>query len=131
MLPLVNPLLHTLVLLVAMAITASGAASRVVFTEAFDHTGNHPLGFTDVCEIHEAPMPRSALQFPITARSPITVESPGQNAFQWQHNGTGNRKIDYPIKLTGIAISMPRQAVNLTKMEPVKTTIRLGELGAY
>lgn len=71
------------------------------------------------------------LQFPITAKSPITVESPGQNAFQWQHNGAGNRKIDYPIKLTGIAISMPRQTVNLTKMEPVKTTIRLGGLGAY
>ena len=63
MLPLVNPLLHTLVLLVAMAITASGAESRVVFTEAFDHTGNHPLGFTDVCEIHEAPPSLKHLAF--------------------------------------------------------------------
>jgi len=71
------------------------------------------------------------LQFPITARSPIDLQSPGQNAFQWQHNGTGNRKIDYPIKLTAIAISMPRQAVNLIKMEPVKTSIRLGGLSAY
>ncbi len=71
------------------------------------------------------------LQFPITARSPIDVQSPGQNAFQWQHNGTGNRKIDYPIKLIAIGISMPHQAVNLIKMEPVKTSIRLGGLGAY
>ena len=71
------------------------------------------------------------LQFPITARSPITVNSPGQNAFQWQHNGTGNGKMDYPIKLTALAISMPRQVVNLLKMEPVKTSIRLGGLGAY
>jgi hypothetical protein len=71
------------------------------------------------------------LQFPISARSPIDVESPGQNGFQWQHNGTGNRKIDYPIKLTAIGISMPHQAVNLIRMESVKTTIRLGGLGAY
>ena len=71
------------------------------------------------------------LQFPLTARSPIDLQSPGQNAFQWQHNGTGNRKIDYPIKLTALAISMPRQAVNLIKMEPVKTSIRLGGLSAY
>jgi hypothetical protein len=71
------------------------------------------------------------LQFPITAKSPISVQSPGQDAWQWQRSGSGNGKIDYPIKLTGIAISMPRQAVNLIKMEPVKTSIRLGGLSAY
>lgn len=45
------------------ALTASAAESRVVFTEAFDHTGNHPLGFTDVCEIHEAPPSLKHLAF--------------------------------------------------------------------
>ncbi|OGV55634.1 MAG: hypothetical protein A2X49_02715 [Lentisphaerae bacterium GWF2_52_8] len=71
------------------------------------------------------------VQFPITDKSPVKVESPGQNGFQWQHNGTGNRKIDYPVKLTGLAISMPRQALDILKMEPVKASIRLGGLGAY
>ena len=71
------------------------------------------------------------LQFPITGKSPITVQAPGQDGGQWRHDGTGNRGIDYPIKLTGFAVSMPRQTVNLLDMEPVKTVVRLKDLSAY
>jgi hypothetical protein len=71
------------------------------------------------------------LKFPLTGLSPVKVASPGQDGFQWQHNGAGNRQIDYPIKATGIAVSMPRQALNLLEMEPVETVIRLKDLGAY
>lgn len=71
------------------------------------------------------------LQFPITAKSPITVQSPGQDRFQWQHNGTGNRKIDYPIKATGFAVSMPRQTLNLLEMKAVETVVRFRDLSVY
>jgi hypothetical protein len=50
---------------------------------------------------------------------------------QWQHNGAGNRRLDYPIKATAIAISMPRQTLNLLEMEPVRTVIRLKDLSVY
>lgn len=71
------------------------------------------------------------VQFPIERGSPIAVPSPGQDRYQWQHDGTGNRRIDYPIKATALAVSMPRQALNLLEMEPVAPAIRLGGLGAY
>jgi hypothetical protein len=71
------------------------------------------------------------LQFPITSLSPVKVASPGQDGLQWQHDGTGNRMIDYPVKATGVAVSMPRQALNLLDMEPVRTVIRLKSLSAY
>jgi hypothetical protein len=71
------------------------------------------------------------LQFPITAASPIKVPSPGENGFQWQRTGPGNGRLDYPIKVTGIAVSMPRQTLNLLQMEPVVPMIRLGGLSVY
>jgi hypothetical protein len=71
------------------------------------------------------------VQFPITGASPITVQSPGQDGYQWQHDGTGNRKIDYPIKVTGFAVSMPRQTLNLLEMQEVNPVLRFKELSAY
>ena len=71
------------------------------------------------------------VQFPITQKSPIRVESPGGVLNEWQRDGAGNGKIEYPIKLTGIMLSMQRRSINLTKMEPVKTVVRLSDLSAY
>jgi hypothetical protein len=71
------------------------------------------------------------LQFPITGKSPISVQSPGQDGYQWQHDGTGNRRIDYPIKVTGVAVSMPRKALNLLEMMPVRTLLRLKDISTY
>jgi hypothetical protein len=71
------------------------------------------------------------LQFPITAASPIKVPSPGEDGFQWQRTGTGNGRVDNPIKVTGIAVSMPRQTLNLLHMEPVVPKIRLGGVSVY
>jgi hypothetical protein len=71
------------------------------------------------------------LQFPITAASPLKVPSPGENGFQWQRSGRGNGRIDYPIRVTGVACSMPRQTLNLLRMEPVSPHIRLGGLSVF
>jgi hypothetical protein len=59
------------------------------------------------------------------------VPSPGENGFQWQRSGRGNGRIDYPIRVTGIAVSLPRQTLNLLDMQPVTPRIRLGGLGVY
>ena len=71
------------------------------------------------------------LQFPITGKSPVKVQCPGQDGWQWQHDGRGNGRIDYPIKVTSVAVAMPRQTLNLLEMAPVETTIRLSNLSAY
>lgn len=39
--------------------------------------------------------------------------------------------IDYPIEPTGPTASMQRQALNLTKMDSVRTVTRLKDLSAY
>ena len=71
------------------------------------------------------------VQFPITQESPIRVESPGGVLNEWQRDGNGDGRLDYPIKLTGIMLSMQRKAINLTRMDAVKTVIRLQDLSAY
>ena len=71
------------------------------------------------------------VQFPMVQASPIRVESPGGVFNEWQRDGTGNGRIDYPIKLTGLMVSMQRQTINLTKMDSVRTVIRLKDLSAY
>ena len=45
---------------------------------------------------------------------------------------TGNKKIDYPIKLIGISVKMPRKVLNLTEMKDVKDlNLCLKDFGAY
>lgn len=68
------------------------------------------------------------LQFPITAESPITVASPGANELQWQHDGSGNHQIDFPVKVTGFGVAVPSQTLNLKAMEPVKANLRFGDI---
>ena len=71
------------------------------------------------------------VQFPMTQDSPVRVVSPGAVFNEWQSDGNGNRKIDYPISLTGLMVSMQRKAINLTKMDSVRTVIRVRDLSAY
>lgn len=71
------------------------------------------------------------IQFPITSLSPIKINAPGQDGYQWQYKGVGNRRLDYPLKITGVAVSMPRQALNLLEMERVRTVIRMKDLSVY
>ncbi len=71
------------------------------------------------------------LQFPITELSPVKVYSPGENQWQWQHDGSGNRQLDYPIKVTGVGVMQYRQVLHLLEMEPVTTPLRLKGVVAY
>ena len=67
------------------------------------------------------------MTFPLTSDSPFTHIEPGSGLGQWQHEG-GDGKLDYPLKLTGLFIETHRESVNLTRMEPVKSTIRLKDV---
>ena len=69
------------------------------------------------------------VSFPINGKSKINAFNPEDVSKQWVSNDDG--KIQYPIKLTGISVHFPRKAINLNEMEPVKTTIRLKDFGAW
>jgi hypothetical protein len=65
--------------------------------------------------------------FPLTNDSPVKHIEPGPGLGQWQHE-KGDGVLDYPLKLTGLFIQTSRQSVDLTRMAPVKQTIRLKDV---
>ena len=71
------------------------------------------------------------LSFPLTKGSPVKIASPGENEWQWVHDGTGDRRITYPITITGLAVEMPAKTLNLLEMEDVPPVIRLKDLCTY
>jgi len=66
--------------------------------------------------------------FPLTRESRALHIEPGAGLGQWQGNGDG--KLDYPLKLVGLIVETHRQSLDLTRMQPVKGTIRLKDVSA-
>lgn len=66
--------------------------------------------------------------FPLTRESPARQIEPGAGLGQWQGNSDG--KLDYPLKLVGLIVETHRQSLDLTRMAPVKGTIRLRDVSA-
>lgn len=66
--------------------------------------------------------------FPLTNESPARQIEPGAGLRQWQGNGDG--KLDYPLKLVGLYVQTHRQSLDLTRMQPVKSRIRLKDVSA-
>jgi hypothetical protein len=90
------------------------------------------------CDVYDWPKRASVnfdgwnfVQFPIVQSSPARLPNPGEVSNQWRSGGGGNGRIDYPIRLTGLAVSMTREALDLTEMKPVKTVVRLKDLSGY
>ncbi len=72
------------------------------------------------------------IQFPITGKSPVKIHSPGDHQWQWQRDmKSGNGKIDYPITLTGIAVTENGKTLNLLTMEDPQPSIRIKGLSVY
>ncbi len=71
------------------------------------------------------------ISFPLTKASPVKISSPGENEWQWVHDGTGDRQITYPISITGLAVEMPAKTLNILEMEDVPPVIRLKDLCTY
>ena len=66
------------------------------------------------------------MSFPLTNDSPFVHIEPGPGAKQWESTGDG--RLDYPLKLTGIYVITHRQSLNLTKMMPVTQPLRFKNL---
>jgi len=74
------------------------------------------------------------LRFPISEESPAKIIGGGGLSAQWvavKGAGKGNRKVDYPIRITGLAVEMTQNALDLSEMAPVKPVIRLKDLSVY
>jgi hypothetical protein len=71
------------------------------------------------------------VSFPLTKASPVKIASPGENEWQWVHDGTGDRQITYPVAITGLAVEMPVKTLNILEMEDVPPVIRLKDLCTY
>lgn len=71
------------------------------------------------------------LRFPITDASPVKEITPGGVDGQWVVEGGKDKKVAYPIKLTGLAVEMTRKSLELTEMTPVKPVLRFKDLSAY
>ena len=67
------------------------------------------------------------LSFPITDKSPIPDLSTGHLPNLWNASEAG-KEPRYPIRLTGIAVSLPPQALHLTEMERVRQVLRFRDL---
>jgi hypothetical protein len=64
--------------------------------------------------------------FPLTRGSPALQIEPGAGLGQWQ--GNLDNQLDYPLKLVGLVVQTHRQSLGLTRMQPVKGTIRLKDV---
>jgi len=70
------------------------------------------------------------LSFPLTDASPIPDLSTGAVGNLWESTSRA-KPVTYPLKLTGVAFSVPQQALHLTEMTPVKQVLRFRDVGAY
>jgi len=69
------------------------------------------------------------LRMPITEKSPVPDLSTGSVNNLWQKST--NAAVAYPIKVTGVAVSLPPRALHLTEMRPIRQVIRLKDLSVY
>jgi len=72
------------------------------------------------------------LCMPITEKSPVAdLHLPiGSVPILWNAS-KGSKGLAYPIKVTGIAVSLPPKAFHLTEMRPIRQIIRLKDLSVY
>ena len=67
---------------------------------------------------------------------PLSDESPVRSRYYyapsrlWTSNG-GNGEIDFPIRVTGLAVTLKRKALDLAEMAPVEPAILLKDLSVY
>ncbi|MFA7172505.1 MAG: hypothetical protein WC340_03675 [Kiritimatiellia bacterium] len=69
------------------------------------------------------------LRMPITEKSPVPDLSTGSIDNLWEKSK--RTAVAYPIKVTGVAVSLPPRALHLTEMKAIRQVIRLKDLSAY
>ena len=68
------------------------------------------------------------MAFPITADSPVKILTVGSNAWQVTRDGNGNGKIDFPVKVTGIAFSNRPWELDFLEMRPTRPFLRFKDV---
>lgn len=86
--------------------------------EVMDYDGSVSIDFDGWC----------FLQMQISDASPLPERDTGSVQNRW--NVAGDLALTYPLKLTGIAVSVPQQALHLTEMAPIRQVLRFRDLSA-
>ena len=68
------------------------------------------------------------LQVPLTKASDVRIVGPGENEWLWTRDGTGNGKIDWPVKVTALGISQYGRTLDLLEMKKGSPVIRLKDI---
>ena len=68
------------------------------------------------------------LKFPLTHASPVKNPSPGSGAWQITRDGNGNGRIDFPVKVTGMALSNRPWNLDFLDMRPTRPYLRLKDV---
>ena len=71
------------------------------------------------------------VRFPINSKSHLKPPSNLPETLDWRHDGTGNHKIDYPVKLMGFSVAMGHQALNLVDEVDVSPVLRFRDFSVY
>lgn len=72
------------------------------------------------------------VEFPLTDKSKVKVYSPGENFWQWQRDGkSGNGKIDYPVRMTGLGIGFYPRVLEITEMRESAPSVQIKDLTVY
>ena len=56
----------------------------------------------------------------------MKITGPGENQWLWTRDGSGNSRIDWPVKVTAIGVSQYGRTLDLLEMKASEPSIRLG-----
>lgn len=65
------------------------------------------------------------LQMPLTDLSPVKIPSPGDDEWQWTRDGSGNGKIDFPIRVKSVVIGQMGRTLDLLEMKSGADAVRI------
>jgi len=65
------------------------------------------------------------LQLPLTDLSSVKVPSPGDDEWQWTRDGSGNGRIDFPIKVKSVTIGQMGRTLDLLEMKNGGDAVRI------
>ena len=71
------------------------------------------------------------LQLPVTRESPVTNASPGNDFFQWVRDGTGNGRMDFPVRVTSVFVGQFGRTLDILEMASGSPTVSLGSIEVW
>ena len=68
------------------------------------------------------------LQVPVTDKSDVVIMGPGMNEWLWTRDGSGDGRINWPVKVSAIGVSQYGRTLDLLEMKKGSPTLRLGAI---